>query len=190
MSQALKSSLQGFLTQLGLYHRLKSSALYTLYWTLMDKSLVDDVLREVNFYRSLLTGFRQGDLTFDIGANHGYKTSVFLRLGASVLAVEPDPASKKILEEMFIRYRLAPKPVIIIDKAVSDSSTRQSMWIDEPGSAKNTLSKKWVDTLRADDQRFGHKLMFAERKEVITTTLDELVARHGLPFFIKIDVEG
>jgi len=190
MSQAPKASLQSFLRRLGLYNRLKSSALYTLYWTLVDKSLLDDVRREVNFYRSLLTGFREGDLIFDIGANHGYKTSVFLRLGASVLAVEPDPASKQILNDMFIRYRLAPKPVVIIERAVSDSSTHQSMWIDEPGSAKNTLSKKWVDTLRTDDQRFGHKLMFTERKEVVTTTLDELVARHGLPFFIKIDVEG
>jgi len=64
------------------------------------------------------------------------------------------------------------------------------MWIDEPGSAKNTLSQKWVNTLRTDKERFGQALNFAARKEVETTTLEKLFTTHGVPFFIKIDVEG
>jgi FkbM family methyltransferase len=164
--------------------------LYYLYWSVADPSLIHDANKERDFYRNLLSGFRVGDLIFDIGANHGSKTDVFLRLGASVVAVEPDEVNKKILEEKFLRYRLRPKPVVIVNKAVSDKNAVETMWIDEPGSAKNTFSQKWVEVLRSDDERFGHKLAFAQRKEIETTTLEQLIGMHGFPFFVKIDVEG
>jgi FkbM family methyltransferase len=145
---------------------------------------------EREFYRSLLAGFRDGDLIFDIGANQGTKTDMFLRLGAKVVAVDPDDVNKGILEQKFLRYRLTPKPVVIVNQAVSDTSTTATMWIDEPGSAKNTFSRKWVDTLRVDGVRFGHPLSFRAHKDVTTTTLEQLCVRNGTPFFIKIDVEG
>jgi hypothetical protein len=64
------------------------------------------------------------------------------------------------------------------------------MFIDAPGSAKNTLSSKWVSTLRQDVERFGERLEFASTKSVETTTIEDLMNDHGVPFFIKIDVEG
>jgi FkbM family methyltransferase len=186
----LKPYLQQRLRQLGLYHRLKGSPLYYFYWKVADSSVVDDATRERDFYHDVLTGFREGDLIFDIGANHGSKTGIFLRLGARVVAVDPDRVNKAILEEKFLRYRLFPKPVTVVNKAVSDKDTVETMWIDQPGSAKNTFSQKWVEVLRADDERFGHTLDFAQRTEVVTTTLEELAIAHGRPFFVKIDVEG
>jgi FkbM family methyltransferase len=188
--QTLKSGLQAILRRIGLYHRLKASSLYYLYWTIADRSLIDDRRRETDFYRNLLRGFRQGDLIFDIGAHKGSKTATFLRLGARVVAVEPDEVNQVILEDQFLRYRVTRRPVIIVRKAVSDGNTVGTMWIDEPGSAKNTLSPKWVETLRGDARRFGHSLEFAHRKEVETTTLEQLIVTYGLPFFVKIDVEG
>jgi hypothetical protein len=79
---------------------------------------------------------------------------------------------------------------VVVGKALSDKEAVETMWIDEPGSAKNTLSKKWVETLKQDDERFKQHHEFAEQTTVETTTLDNLIAAHGLPFFIKIDVEG
>jgi FkbM family methyltransferase len=138
----------------------------------------------------LLAGLRPGDLIFDVGANHGTKTDVFLRLGARVLAVEPDEMNQAILSHKFLRFRFRPKPVTIVGKAVSATGSVQTMWIDAPGSAKNTLSQKWVDTLRKDESRFGQTLDFSGHKQVDTTTLEQLIATHGRPFFVKIDVEG
>lgn len=146
--------------------------------------------REVEFYRHLLEGFHIGDLVFDIGANYGQKTDIFLRLGARVLAVDPDETNQESLRDKFLRYRWFKRPVTIVGKAVSDTCAVHTMWIDEPGSAKNTLSEKWVDTLREDQSRFGHQLQFARRKEVESITLDDLILSYGSPFFIKIDVEG
>jgi hypothetical protein len=64
------------------------------------------------------------------------------------------------------------------------------MWVDAPGGAKNTLSHKWVESLRSDDKRFGQKLSFGQWKEVETVSIEQLIAAHGMPFFVKIDVEG
>jgi FkbM family methyltransferase len=179
--QSVKRLAQACLRQLGLYHRLRTSLAYDLYWNAADSSLIDGRRREVTFYQSLLTGLRPGDLIFDVGANLGHKTGIFLRLGARVIAIDPDPVNTKVLEESFLRFRLNRKPVTIVGMAVSDRSTKATMYIDEPGSAKNTLSRKWVDTLREDGVRFGHTLSFGESREVQTTTLDELMARYGNP---------
>src|SRR5262245_48478706 len=110
----LKTSVQRILKDVGLYHRVKGSALYDAYWTVVDRSLVESVQREVRFYRELLSEFRPGCLIFDVGANHGYKTDIFLRLGARVLAVDPDETNKEILEKTFLKYRLSPKPVVVV----------------------------------------------------------------------------
>ena len=97
----LKRYLQTILTRVGLYQRLKASLLYDLYWRVADRSLIEDRCREVDFYRNFLTGFREGHLIFDVGANQGSKTSIFLSMGARVVAVEPDEANHGILRQCF-----------------------------------------------------------------------------------------
>jgi FkbM family methyltransferase len=186
----LKLKIQHLLQRLGLYYRLQASPLYDIYWSVADASPLQKIRSELNFYRGLLDGLHRGDLIFDIGANHGSKTGIFLRLGARVVAVEPDEINKSILEEKFLRYRFRPKQLEIVQKAVSDTNGMETMWIDTPGSALNTFSRKWAEALRADNTRFGHTLHFAQRQTVPTTTLEDLFLTYGRPFFIKIDVEG
>jgi FkbM family methyltransferase len=183
-------TIQKALARIGLYERTKASWIYDLYWILADRRIIDDRRKEINFYRSLLDGFRDGDLIFDIGANQGYKADIFLRLGAKVVAVEPDQTSQETLRQKFLKYRLKRKRLIIISKAVSDRNSMETMWIDTPGGAKNTLSQKWAERLRDDDRRFGERLNFGQRKEVETISVEQLIAAHGSPYFIKIDVEG
>lgn len=186
----LKARAQALLMKAGLYHRLKMSRVYDLYWRFADEDLVKNRAAEVRFYRALLENPAPGALIFDVGANQGYKTDVFLRLGARVVAVEPDESNQRVLKQLFLKLRLKPKPVVVVGSALSEKNGVETMWIDEPGSAKNTLNRKWVETLRHDDGRFGERLDFAEKKEVATTTLEDLIDRHGLPIFVKIDVEG
>jgi FkbM family methyltransferase len=190
MRNSLKRSIQVFLQRIGLYYRIKSSILYDFYWRITDRRLIDNRLAETKFYLKTLEGLKKGDLVFDIGANVGKKTDIFLRLGARVVAVEPDKFSQEILRQSFLSYRLVRKPVVIVDKAVSDKIGSHVMWIQEPGSVFNTLNRKWVETLKTDETRFGTILEFDSKVEVETTTLEELVRLHGRPFYIKIDVEG
>lgn len=187
---SLKLFVQQSLKQVHLYERAKASWLYDLFWRIADKRIIEARTREIEFYRNLLVGFRRGNLIFDIGANQGYKTEIFLQLGANVVAVDPDQANQAVLEEKFLNYRLTKKPVCIVGKAVSDKPGVATFWMDEPGSGKNTLNHKWVEILQKDQDRFGEKLTFGRQVSVPTVTLDELVSAYGPPFFVKIDVEG
>lgn len=191
--QAPRRYLKSMLKRTGLYYRLKNSYAYELYWRVADERVIDARSQEDAFYRDLLNGFRKGDLIFDVGANEGTKTEAFLRLSARVVSVDPDEANQEVLRGKFLRYRLAPKPVVIVGKAVSDRSAVETMLIDGPGSAVNTLSRKWAETLKTNKDKFEHEhfgLEFARHKAVETTTLEDLIAAYGLPFFVKIDVEG
>jgi FkbM family methyltransferase len=163
---------------------------YDWYWAIANKAITEQRDREVQFYRRTLEGLKKGAVIFDIGANAGYMVDIFLRLGAKVLAVEPDAHNQRILTQSFLRYRVRRKPVTVVGKAVGDRAGKQTMWVDEPGSAKNTLNPKWVETLRIDPGRFGKLLSFAQSTPVDIVTLEELIRLHGRPFYIKIDVEG
>ena len=186
----MKALAQRVLKGLGLYHRIRASRAYDAFWMVTDRSIIDGRRAEVEFYRRHLVGFTPGNLVFDIGANEGYKSDIFLRMGARVVAVEPEPYSQEVLRKSFQTYRLRKRQIEIVGKAVSDQDAVETMWIDAPGSAKNTLSRKWVDLLRSDDQRFGARLDFGHTRAVPTVSLDTLIATHGVPFFVKIDVEG
>ena len=189
-ARCLKHHAQTFLRRIGLYQRLKSSFVYDLYWRLAGPHLLNDRAKEVEFYKNTLQGFREGYVIFDIGANEGHKTDIFLRLGAKVVAVDPDKSNQEVLRQKFLKHRLVPKKVNIEAKAVSEAAGFKTMWIETPGSAKNTLDPKWVEILRNDPGRFSHCFDFSSEMEVETTTLETLMAVYGVPFFIKIDVEG
>jgi len=173
--------------------RLKSSMVRDAYWAVRHRESLALLRQEVRFYESTLAGFQKGNLIFDIGANEGSKTDVFLRLGARVVDVEPDDACSKSLAERFLRLRFRPRPVTIVNRAVSNRCGTEQMLIDGPGSAVNTLSPKWAETLKLNRATFAHAhcgLEFKKNKSVETTTIDELIDQHGTPFFVKIDVEG
>jgi len=190
MKNPFKPYLQRFLRQLGIYHRVQASAIFDLYCNLLQRPRIEHRDSEIAFYRGLLPAFQKGDLIFDIGANDGQKSDVFLRMGAKVVAVEPDEVNQSILKKKFLWGRWVKKPIIVVGKAASDKCMVETIWIDAPGSALNTLSRKWVDTLRTDKNRFGTAFDYRDKKTVETTTLDKLVEAYGLPAFIKIDVEG
>lgn len=190
MPDFIKQVGQSLLKRTGLYERARSSFLYDLYWKASDSILIEKREAEIDFFRRTLAGFRKGDLIFDVGANQGYKSDVFLRLGARVIAVDPDQENQEVLRQRFRHLRVRKKPVTIVGKAVSDRAGSETLWVDQAGSAKNTLNRKWVESLRQDEVRFGEKLEFAQQVSVETVTLDQLIEFCGRPFYIKIDVEG
>jgi FkbM family methyltransferase len=124
-----------------------------------------------------------GDLAFDVGANLGDHVDLLRAIGCRVVAVEPQPKLAADLEERFA----ADGDVVIVPKALASA----------PGSGSLTLSDSHVIASMSDEfraatgasGRFGAS-QWTETIEVQTTTLDELIAAHGVPAFCKIDVEG
>jgi hypothetical protein len=95
-----------------------------------------------------------------------------------VVAIGPDETNQSILREGFLELRFARKPVAIVGKAVNDKVAVESMWIDGPGSAVNTLSPKWATALKENKARHRYRhwgLDFTQTKVVETTTLETLI---------------
>jgi FkbM family methyltransferase len=136
--------------------------------------------RMVAFYAGLVG---PGDLVFDVGAHLGNRLEVFRALGATVVAVEPQEACRRRLH----RHFGADPFVTIIPRALDGASGEKEMR-GSLASPMSSLSESWIRAVNATG-RFGAG-EFTRTERVKTTTLDALIAVHGLPRFCKIDVEG
>jgi FkbM family methyltransferase len=125
-----------------------------------------------------------GDLVLDLGAHVGDRIACFRRLGARVVAVEPQPALVRTLKLLYGRDRaVAIEPVAVGARA---GTIELKLNIDNP-----TVSTASAAFLRAAHGAQGWEGQeWTTSIQVPITTLDALIARHGAPAFIKIDVEG
>jgi len=127
---------------------------------------------------------RPGDLVFDIGAHVGDRVGSFRRLGAHVVAVEPQPALGLVLSTLYGRDRSVVIKRVAIGRAVG--TTDLMINIDNP--TISTASKEFMQA--ADGARGWEGQAWTKAISVTVTTLDVLITEHGVPAFIKIDVEG
>jgi FkbM family methyltransferase len=137
--------------------------------------------RAKRFYSQFI---RRGDLCFDIGAHVGGRVGIFAGLGATCVAVEPQPDCVAVLRRLYGRH---PR-VILVPKAIAAAEGRQTLRVNPGNLTVSSLSGEWIDAVR-QSEGFAH-LAWAEGVEVMVVTLDGLIAAHGLPDFCKIDVEG
>lgn len=127
---------------------------------------------------------RPGDLAFDIGAHVGDRVASFRRLGARAVAVEPQPALARTLRVLFaLDGGVAVEPV-----AVGAAQGEVEIRLNLPNPTVATASSKFIDAAAGAPGWEGQRWTRAIR--VPMTTLDALIARHGEPQFVKIDVEG
>jgi len=122
-----------------------------------------------------------GTLAFDVGANIGDRSRMFLELGARVVAVEPQPdcvqALRKLGDDRLTveQVALGPSPGLATIRIASESTI-------------SSMSDEWIGRVQRSGRFAGYEWL--ETIPVEVTTLDSLVERHGYPDFCKIDVEG
>lgn len=133
------------------------------------------------FYREFL---QPNDLVFDIGAHVGDRIAAFRRLGARVVAIEPQPALVKTLR---LIYGRDPK-VAIEEMAVGRQPGLIDLHLNIDNPTISTASAAFIAA--ASDAPGWQGQAWTARQRVALTTLDAIVARHGMPRFIKLDVEG
>jgi len=127
---------------------------------------------------------RPDDVVFDIGAHVGDRVAAFRRLGARVVAVEPQPALVKTLRLLYGRDAKVTVEATAVGRQAG--SIELNLNLDNPTVA--TASTDFIAA--AADAPGWHDQAWKKRVRVALTTLDALIARHGTPAFIKIDVEG
>jgi FkbM family methyltransferase len=127
---------------------------------------------------------KPGDLVFDIGAHVGDRVAAFRRLGARVVAVEPQPALAKTLRLFYGRDRHITIEATAVGRQPGEIEL--SLNIDNP--TVSTASADFIAAAAGAPGWQGQK--WGKRVRVPLTTIDTLIARHGVPGFIKIDIEG
>jgi FkbM family methyltransferase len=137
--------------------------------------------RMAAFYRQFL---QPGDLAFDIGAHVGNRVRVFRRIGARVVAVEPQPDFIAVLRLLYGR----DAAVTIEASGVAAQTGHGDLHLSSRTPTVSTFADSWMNDVQAD-RRF-QRIHWDSVVTVPMITLDELIARHGEPQFCKIDVEG
>lgn len=130
------------------------------------------------------TFLKPGDLVFDIGAHVGDRVGSFRRLGARVVAVEPQPGLVRVLRWMYGR----DKDVTVLQAAIGRNEGPVTINLNPDNPTVATASRQFIDAAEGAVGWEGQRWTGAI--EVPGVTLDVLIARHGEPAFVKIDVEG
>ena len=125
-----------------------------------------------------------GDLAFDVGAHVGDRIASFRRLGARVVALEPQPLCHRALRLLHGR-----DPGVTLLRAAAGAAPGRIEFL--VNRANPTVSTAAADFVAAAGGAAGWEgQVWDSRIEVEVTTLDALIVRHGEPRFVKIDVEG
>jgi FkbM family methyltransferase len=134
-----------------------------------------------DLYRRFL---RAGELAFDIGSHVGDRIGSFRRLGARVVALEPQPLCAEAIRTLYA----GDAGVVLLEAACAEKPGHLTLQINSDNPTVSTASAEFVAAAAAAGGWEGQ--LWDRRVEVPGTTLDVLIARHGVPAFAKIDVEG
>jgi FkbM family methyltransferase len=127
---------------------------------------------------------RPGDLAFDIGSHVGDRISSFRRLGARVVALEPQPGPAAVIRLLHGR----DSSVTLLRAAAGSAPGDLVLRVNSRNPTVSSLSSEFISA--AQGARGWEGQDWDASLTVPVTTLDRLIAEHGLPSFIKIDVEG
>jgi FkbM family methyltransferase len=132
------------------------------------------------FYSALLP---KGALVFDIGANVGTMTNVFVAACARVVAIDANPDCVRHVELTTSRSE-----VEIVHAAVGAENGHAVLKVSDRKDKMSSLSDEWREAVSKENHQYVG--MWNREVSVPMITLDTLIERFGLPFYIKIDVEG
>lgn len=127
---------------------------------------------------------KAGDLAFDIGSHVGDRVASFRRLGARVVALEPQPGPADAIARLFD----GDDQVTLLRAACGSAEGELTLKVNSANPTVTTASAGFVAAADGADGWQGQ--VWDREITVPCLTLDRLIADHGAPAFVKIDVEG
>jgi len=125
-----------------------------------------------------------GALAFDIGSHVGDRVGSFRRLGARVVALEPQPLCARAIRTIYAD----DKDVVVVEAACAERPGTLTLRINSANPTVSTASDEFVAAAAGAGGWEGQH--WDDKVEVPATSLDALIAGNGTPAFAKIDVEG
>lgn len=118
------------------------------------------------------------ELIFDLGMHTGQDTNFYLKKGFRVVAVEANPV---LAEKARVRFRrwIERGSLTILECAIAEDAGNAEFFINESDDAWSSL----MPDVGSRGDRY-HKVT------IETRPLTALIAEYGMPYYLKIDIEG
>lgn len=119
------------------------------------------------------------NLIFDLGFHNGDDTAFYLHRGYKVVAVEADPA---LIEDGMKKFTdaMVSGNLILLNKAISDKKGSVDFYVNPLHSNLNSLTREFAESTGMESTLI----------KVPSTSLKDLYAQFGVPFYLKVDIEG
>lgn len=128
------------------------------------------------FYSKLI---HKNSLCFDVGANVGLKSIVFLKNGARVIAFEPQKNCIPSLQKIDNKY----SNFKFLSKGIDITAGKRELHLSNYSEIA-TFSETFKNTYNGD------YIQWNKKETVETLTINDCIESFGIPEFCKIDIEG
>lgn len=128
------------------------------------------------FHRRTVTSTR---VVFDVGMNNGDDSAYYLSRGYRVVAVEANPTLAERARYRFAK-EIAAGQILIEEVGIGNRPGKADFWINDERDVFSSL----------EHSRAARNGMKCRSIEVEYITLDTLLNKYGVPYYLKIDVEG
>lgn len=122
----------------------------------------------------------RSDLIIDVGMHDGTDTSYYLAKGFNVVAIEANPNLVAAARQQFAQ-ELGQGRLNIIGAAITDSAGTTSMAISDEMTIWSSIDPAFINRNQGVDYRYV---------DVPTIPFASVLAEHGVPYFLKVDIEG
>ena len=121
-------------------------------------------------------------LIYDVGLHHGRDTEFYLRKGFRVVAIEANLPLIEEVEKKLANF-IADGSLTILYVAVAPQPGEIEFFINKDKDDWSTISRDYVEK----NEKIGtnHTIV-----KVRGDTFRNIVAQHGIPYYLKIDIEG
>ena len=124
----------------------------------------------------------QSDLIFDVGMHNGEDTAFYLKKGFRVVAVEANPDLCARAMDRF-RKEIETGRLIIVPRAIAHRPGPVTLWVNNRNDEWSSLARDYVDR----NNRIG---AHSSPLQVPAVRFAEILDGYGVPYYLKIDIEG
>ncbi len=120
-------------------------------------------------------------LIYDVGAHVGEDTEFYLKKGFRVVAIEANPVLAERLKEKF-RPHIADGSLMVVAYAIAESAGETWFYVSE--------RSEWGTVQPTFAERNAYMGSSSNLITVNAIRFRDVLAEHGIPYYLKIDVEG
>lgn len=121
-------------------------------------------------------------LIIDVGMHTGRDTEFYLKKGFNVVAIEANPELVKRAQAHF-EDALSNKRLVLYDRAIAEHDGEIEFYVNQQHDDWGTTSKEFASR----NERLGSSNTLIHVK---STRFQNILRKHGIPYYLKIDIEG